>query len=230
MPKTIIECENIVKNYQLGPVLVQALKGISFKIEEGELVAIVGSSGCGKSTLMNILGLLDRATSGVYRVDGKEVKDCTDDELSRLRNLNIGFVFQSYNLLSRLNVLENVCVPLEYRNMPTAAMHEAARVMLKRVLMDNREHHRPNELSGGQQQRVAIARALAGKPSLLLADEPTGALDTKTSDEVMKLFVELNRKEGITVVIITHDPDLAAQCDRQIVLSDGFILKDKRRK
>jgi len=225
----VIELDNVVKNYYLGPVTVPALKGISLKINEGELISIIGTSGCGKTTLMNILGLLDRPTSGEYRIEGRTIAECSDNELSTLRNKNIGFVFQQYNLLARLDVLQNVYVPLQYRGMTKADMQARSREMLKLVSMEDREHHKPNELSGGQQQRVAIARALVGTPNLILADEPTGALDVKTSDDIMNLFIRLNKESGITVVIITHSPDIAKRCPRIVSLSDGFIINDTKK-
>lgn len=226
----ILDLRNITKQYTLGPVVVNALKGVSIQIHEGEMVAIVGPSGCGKSTLMNIMGLLDRGSTGEYYVNGKEVSTLDDNELSSLRNRTIGFVFQSYNLLARLNVLNNVSIPLLYRGMSKEDFTPICREMLNLVNMGDREHHKPNELSGGQQQRVAIARALAGSPSLILADEPTGALDVKTSEDIINLFTRLNKEEGITVVVITHDIEVAERCPRQIVLRDGLVFKETRTK
>ena len=228
MSKPIIDLREITKRYILGDVTVDALKGITFTITEGEMVAIVGTSGCGKSTLMNIMGLLDKPTSGKYLVDGKETEKLDDNAISTLRNQKIGFVFQSYNLLAKLNVLDNVAIPLLYRGWPERKIKPRCREMLVKVKMGDREHHTPNELSGGQQQRVAIARALAGNPALLLADEPTGALDHRTSDEVMDLFTELNQKEGITVVLITHSVEIAERCPRRLILRDGSLVGDER--
>jgi len=225
--KPILELQGITKQYHLGPVTVDALKGVDLTIYEGDMIAIVGSSGCGKSTLMNILGFLDKATAGTYRIDGKETETLDDDELSKLRNEKIGFVFQSYNLLQRLNVLDNVAIPLLYRAWGRRQIVPRCREMLERVDMGDREHHTPNELSGGQQQRVAIARALAGKPSLILADEPTGALDHKTSQDIMDLFFELNRKEGITIILITHDVEIAESCPRRVILKEGIVAGDE---
>jgi putative ABC transport system ATP-binding protein len=215
---------DIRKSYRIGPTEVEVLKGVSLEIQQGELVSIMGQSGCGKSTLMNIIGLLDRPTSGSFMLDGAEVSYTDDDALSEIRNQRIGFVFQQYFLLSRLTALENVALPLVYRGDKGSNSQERCMELLKRVGMDDRAHHRPNELSGGQQQRVAIARALVGNPSLILADEPTGALDTNVGGEIMELFKTLNAEEGITVVIITHDPGIARQCKRVAVMKDGVIL------
>lgn len=222
----ILDLRNVVKNYNLGPVVVQALKGINFKVFEKEFVSIVGSSGCGKSTLMNIMGLLDKPTSGGFYIDGINSASADDNALSTLRNQKIGFVFQSYNLLPKLTVLENVAVPLLYRGWSQSEIIPRCREMLKRVNMGDREHHTPNELSGGQQQRVAIARALAGKPSLILADEPTGALDAKTSEDILHLFYELNREEGMTIVLITHNVEIAEDSPRRVLLKDGIVAAD----
>lgn len=226
MAKPIIELIDITKQYTLGPVTVDALKGVNLTIYEKELVCIIGSSGCGKSTLMNIIGLLDKQTSGVYKIDGIDTINADDNTLSSLRNQKIGFVFQSYNLLPKLNVLDNVAVPLLYRGWADNQIVPRCREMLQLVNMDTREHHTPNELSGGQQQRVAIARALAGNPSLILADEPTGALDHKTSTDIMDLFYRLNKEQGITIVLITHNPDIATDAPRTITLQDGTVTKD----
>lgn len=228
MPRTILQLKDIVKNYTLGPVVVKALKNISLSIDEGEMVAVVGPSGCGKSTLMNIMGLLDEATEGMYTIEGMDTSTANDNELSKLRNSKIGFVFQSYYLLQKLNVLNNVSIPLIYRGMGEGKIKEKCREMLKQVGMLEREHHKPNELSGGQQQRVAIARALVGEPALILADEPTGALDFQTSEDIMNLFFELNQKKGITIVLITHDMEIAKACPRRIVLKDGSIIGDEK--
>ena len=220
----MLTLRDIRKSYRIGPTEVEVLKGVSLEIQQGELVSIMGQSGCGKSTLMNIIGLLDRPTSGSFMLDGAEVSYSDDDALSEIRNQRIGFVFQQYFLLSRLTALENVALPLVYRGDKSTNTHERCMELLKRVGMDDRAHHRPNELSGGQQQRVAIARALVGNPSLILADEPTGALDTNVGGEIMELFKALNAEEGITVVIITHDPGIARQCKRVAVMKDGVIL------
>jgi len=220
----MLTLRDIRKSYRIGPTEVEVLKGVSLEIQQGELVSIMGQSGCGKSTLMNIIGLLDRPTSGSFMLDGAEVSYTDDDALSEIRNQRIGFVFQQYFLLSRLTALENVALPLVYRGDKGSNSHERCMELLKRVGMDDRAHHRPNELSGGQQQRVAIARALVGNPSLILADEPTGALDTNVGGEIMELFKALNAEEGITVVIITHDPGIARQCKRVAVMKDGVIL------
>jgi putative ABC transport system ATP-binding protein len=215
---------DIRKSYRIGPTEVDVLKGVSLEIKQGELISIMGPSGCGKSTLMNIIGLLDRPTSGSFMLDGAEVSYTNDDALSEIRNKRIGFVFQQYFLLSRLTALENVALPLIYRGDTGQNSHDRCMELLKRVGMDERALHRPAELSGGQQQRVAIARALVGNPSLILADEPTGALDTQVGGEIMELFKTLNAEEGITVVIITHDPGIARQCKRVAVMKDGVIV------
>ncbi|NCA90715.1 MAG: ABC transporter ATP-binding protein [Gammaproteobacteria bacterium] len=220
----MLDLRDIHKVYRVGPTAVEVLKGISLTIEPGELVSITGTSGCGKSTLMNIIGLLDRPSSGEYHLDGSRVAYADDDRLSEIRNRRIGFVFQQYQLLSRLTALANVLLPLVYRPEPTPDAERRGLAMLERVGMAERAHHKPTELSGGQQQRVAIARALVGQPTLILADEPTGALDTRVGQEIMDLFRQLNRDDQITVVIITHDPGLARQCDRVITLRDGLLV------
>ena len=220
----MLSLKDIRKSYRIGPTEVNVLKGVSLDIRQGEMVSIMGPSGCGKSTLMNIIGLLDRPTSGSFMLDGAEVTYTNDDALSEIRNRRIGFVFQQYFLLSRLTAVENVALPLVYRGDTGLSSHERCMELLKRVGMDERAAHRPNELSGGQQQRVAIARALVGSPSLILADEPTGALDTHVGGEIMDLFKALNAEEGITVVIITHDPGIARQCRRVAVMRDGVIM------
>ncbi|MDK2957530.1 MAG: putative transport system ATP-binding protein [Desulfovibrionales bacterium] len=220
----MIRLEAIHKSFFLGPVEVEILKGVNMAVDQGEMLAVVGSSGCGKSTLMNILGFLDIPTSGRYFFNGKEAQSLSDRELSTIRNEQIGFVFQQFHLLPRLTALDNVCLPLVYRGVPEAQRRERAREMLERVGMGERAGHRPAELSGGQQQRVAIARALAGAPGLILADEPTGALDTATSKEIIDLFISLNREEGVTQVLITHDPGVAKRCLRAVRMKDGLIL------
>lgn len=222
----MIELQDIRKSYRVGPVDVEILKGVSFTIAAGELVSIMGTSGSGKSTLMNIIGLLDTATSGTYRLNGEDPAGLAGDRLAALRNRHIGFVFQQFHLLPRLDAIDNVALPLMYRRTPKAESRERAMHWLERVGLADRAHHRPNELSGGQRQRVAIARALVGDPSLILADEPTGALDTRVGKEVMDLFIELNGESGVTTVIITHDPTIAAQCRRRLVLRDGRLATD----
>jgi len=219
----MLDLRDIRKSFMLGPVMVEVLKGVSLKVEAGELMSIVGSSGCGKSTLMNILGFLDVPSSGEYLFEGRDTAGMNDDELSAIRNQKVGFVFQQFNLLPRLTALQNVCLPLIYRGIAERQRHEMGREVLVQVGMAERMEHRPTELSGGQQQRVAIARAIAGGPSLLLADEPTGALDTQTSDEVTELFFKLNEKNHLTTVIITHDPALAKKCKRMVRMRDGVM-------
>ncbi|WP_035237571.1 ABC transporter ATP-binding protein [Desulfobacter vibrioformis] len=219
----MIQLENIHKSFQMGPVTVEVLKGASLTIGQGQLMAIVGQSGCGKSTLMNIIGLLDQPTSGTYTLNGKAVAAMNDKDLSEIRNRQIGFVFQQFNLLTKLTALQNVALPLVYRGVGEKERHQAARAVLEKVGMLEREHHRPTELSGGQQQRVAIARALVGNPAIILADEPTGALDTRVGQEIMDLFIRLNREEGITIFVITHDMAIARQCSSFVRMHDGVI-------
>lgn len=223
----IIEINELRRVFQVGSEEVHALKGVSFSIEEGEFVSIMGSSGSGKSTLLNILGCLDRPTAGEYRIDGVSVSDRTKDELSTLRNRKIGFVFQSYNLLARTSALENVELPLLYNNTVSAKeRHERSLEALEQVGLQDRMNHMPNQLSGGQQQRVAIARALVNEPVILLADEATGNLDTRTSYEIMSLFQKLH-SEGKTIAFVTHETDIAVFTTRTITLRDGLIISDK---
>jgi putative ABC transport system ATP-binding protein len=217
----MIEVEQVTKVYQMGENEVRALNGVSFKIEAGEWVAITGPSGSGKSTLMAILGCLDSPTSGAYRLDGMDVAQLRDDQLAAVRNQKIGFVFQQFNLLARTSALENVELPLLYSSQNHR--RDRATAALEAVGLKDRLGHRPNELSGGQQQRVAIARALVSEPSILLADEPTGNLDSKTGKEIMELFSDLHRTRGITVIFVTHDPSIAANAQRVIRINDGVV-------
>ena len=223
----LIELRKLAKTYDLGEVKVKALIGVTLDIAQGEFVALIGPSGSGKSTLMNTLGCLDRPSRGSYRLDGVEVGRMSKDALARLRNRRIGFVFQNFNLLSRTTALENVEVPLLYDpDMSRRQRRTRAKEVLARVGLADRLHHRPNQLSGGQQQRVAIARALVNRPPILLCDEPTGNLDTRTSKEIMTFFRELNKVEGITIILVTHDLEVARLADRAIVLVDGEVVVD----
>jgi putative ABC transport system ATP-binding protein len=223
----LIRLEEAIKTYQMGDVAVHALRGVTLSIAQGEFTAVMGASGSGKSTLMNILGCLDRPTAGRYLLDGNEVSRLSTDALAEIRNRTIGFVFQSFNLLSRTSALENVELPLLYANVPTAERHERAAHALAQVGLADRADHFPNQMSGGQQQRVAIARALVTRPRVILADEPTGNLDSRTSVEVMALFQELGRA-GITVVLVTHEPDIAQYASRVVVMRDGLVRSDTR--
>jgi len=225
----MIECQNIKKDYVNGNTVTQALRGVSFTIKDGEFVAIMGPSGSGKSTLMHILGALDNPTSGEYFLDGKDVSKLSDDELADIRGNKIGFVFQSFNLLPRATVLRNVVLPLIYLNMPEIEREVRAKESLMSAgLEEERWNHLSNQLSGGQIQRVAIARALVNDPSLIMADEPTGNLDSKTSETVLGTFQELNEKHGHTIILITHEPDIAEHADRIIHIRDGLILSDEK--
>jgi putative ABC transport system ATP-binding protein len=226
----LIELRNLHKVYDLGEVKVEALKGVSLDINEREFVALIGPSGSGKSTLMNTIGCLDRPTSGSYRLAEEEVAGMNADELATVRNKRIGFIFQNFNLLARTTAVENVEVPLLYNpNMPRRNRRQKAIEMLNRVGLGDRLHHGPNQLSGGQQQRVAIARALVNAPAILLCDEPTGNLDTKTSREIMALFRKLNEEEGLTVILVTHDLEVARRARRALALIDGQVVCDTTR-
>ena len=223
----VIQVHEVSKVFELGQIRVHALRGVSLRIETGDLVGIMGSSGSGKSTLMNILGCLDIPTGGRYEIDGVDVGDMDEDDLADLRNRKIGFVFQSFNLVPRTSAIDNVELPLAYAGLNRAERRRRAEAALKSMGMGNRMHHQPSELSGGQQQRVAVARAIVTNPSLILADEPTGNLDSHSTEDVLRIFSHLNQ-EGRTVVLITHEPDVAAQTKRVIRLSDGEIIEDER--
>jgi putative ABC transport system ATP-binding protein len=224
----LIEVEGLTKIYQTGEVAVEALRGVNLAMSAGEFVAIMGPSGSGKSTFMHILGCLDTPTQGSYRLDGQLVSAMTRDERARVRNKKLGFVFQGFNLLSRTSAVENVELPLLYNGGTAKERHVRALTRLHQVGLQGRERHHPNQLSGGQQQRVAIARALINDPPILLADEPTGNLDSKTSIEIMAIFQRLNRENGITVILVTHEPDVAAYAARAIHFKDGRIVKDEK--
>ncbi len=223
----IIRVENLKKIYDTGAIQVEALKDINLSIDKNEYVAIMGASGSGKSTLMNILGCLDRLTSGKYILDDVDVSTLNGNELAAIRNKKIGFVFQAFNLLPRLSALANVELPMVYAGMSSSERLKKAKNALDRVGLTERMHHRPNELSGGQKQRVAIARALVNDPAIILADEPTGNLDTKSSEEIMDIFEGLNN-EGVTIVMVTHEPDIAQHTKRAVVFRDGEIISDKK--
>lgn len=228
MANTILEIHDLKREFQMGSEIVRALKGVSFSVEEGEFVTIMGSSGSGKTTLLNILGCLDKPTDGAYLLDNVDIKKLSRNELAQLRNRKIGFVFQSYNLLARTSAIENVELPLLYNSsISTVQRHKLAMKALEAVRLSDRLDHLPNQLSGGQQQRVAIARALVNEPVMILADEATGNLDSRTSYEIMALLQELNR-QGRTIVFVTHEPDIASFSSRTIILKDGKIIKDSK--
>lgn len=223
----IIKMENISKLYKSGQIQVEALKNISFSIKEKEFVSIMGPSGSGKSTLLNVIGCLDHSSSGTYELSGNIVDKLSDSRMSEIRNKFIGFVFQNFHLLPRMNAIKNVEIPLIYRGMDQKTRQELAKNALEQVGLKDRMHHLPSQMSGGQQQRVAIARAIVGKPSIILADEPTGALDTKTGDLIMELFIKLNQKNSMTIVQVTHEEEIAEYGNRIIRLVDGEIVSDE---
>jgi len=228
MPGNVIELRNLVKTYHVGETEVRALRGVSYAITGGDFLAVMGPSGSGKSTLMNILGCLDRPSSGEYILDGEEVSKFDKNKLARVRNQKIGFVFQSFNLLARTTALENTELPLLYSTTNGRDMTQRALASLAAVGLQDRAHHKTNQLSGGEQQRVAIARALLNNPTLILADEPTGNLDSTTSSEVMNIFKTLNEEKGMTIIMVTHEPDIAAWARARIYLKDGLIIREER--
>lgn len=225
MTDWVVDARDITKVYEMGDVKVHALRGLSVQIAEGEIIAIMGPSGSGKSTLMNILGCLDRPTSGEYYLDGESVASMNDDQLASIRNRKVGFVFQSFNLLPRATALANVELPLRYAK-NGENRRQRAREALEAVGLGDRITHRPNELSGGQQQRVAIARALVNEPSIIMADEPTGNLDSKSGDEIMEILLRLNKERGTTLIVVTHDPEIAAYTKRMVFIRDGVVAKE----
>jgi putative ABC transport system ATP-binding protein len=226
-PEPVIAVTDLVKDYSRGDTVVHALRSVSLRVDQGEFVAVMGPSGSGKSTFMNLVGCLDRPTSGSYALDGVEVTRLNNSRLAELRGTKIGFIFQGFLLLPRMNAIENVMLPMVYAGVPAQIREQRARVALEAVGLGPRAYHRPNELSGGQQQRVAIARALVNAPSMILADEPTGNLDSRTSVEIMAILQRLNRA-GATIVLVTHEPDIATYCSRTVVFKDGVVLSDTR--
>jgi putative ABC transport system ATP-binding protein len=227
MKKKIVEVKDIVKTYQMGDVQVHALRGLSMSVKEGEVIAIMGPSGSGKSTLMNVLGCLDRPSSGSYSLNGESVMSMGDDQLADIRNRQVGFIFQSYNLLARTTALANVMLPMRYRrNNGHESAEKTAKDLLTRVGLEDRMNHKPFEMSGGQQQRVAIARALVNNPAIVLADEPTGNLDSRSGKEIMDLLLRLNKERGVTLIIVTHDPKIAAFTERTVRILDGKVQNE----
>ncbi len=226
---SLISIENVEKDYLLGEVVVLALRGVSLNIEKGEFISIMGASGSGKSTLMNLIGCLDRPTRGQYLLDGEDVSGFDDDRLSKTRNKKIGFIFQSFNLLNSATAAENVELPLLYAGAPKEERSKIARVLLEKVGLGDRMEHFPTQLSGGQQQRVAIARALANKPQILLADEPTGDLDSVQSKEILAMIEKFNTDEGLTVILVTHDPTVGERARRILIVQDGKILREEKK-
>jgi putative ABC transport system ATP-binding protein len=229
MSVPVIQIDNLTKTYVVGETEVHALRGVSYRLETGEFLAIMGPSGSGKSTLMNIIGCLDKPTSGQYLLEGEEVSKFSRDKLAHIRNRKIGFVFQTFNLLPRTSALENTELPLLYSShIPSKLRRELALKALESVGLGDRAHHKTNQLSGGEQQRIAIARALLNNPSLILADEPTGNLDTKTSNEIMSIFTHLNEEKKITMVMVTHEPDIACYAQKRLYMRDGKILREEK--
>ena len=223
--ENVVSLQNVVRTYIMGDNEVRALRGVSFDIEQGEFVSIMGPSGSGKSTCMNMIGCLDRPTSGIVKINGRETAKMNEKELSVLRNQTIGFVFQQYHLINSMNVIENVMLPLKYQKLDRSLRHEKALAALESVGLADRIHHKPHELSGGQKQRVAIARAMVTQPKILLADEPTGALDTETGKQVMEMFRAINKERGTTIIIVTHDPRIGDSTERCIRILDGQIVE-----
>ncbi len=224
--ETVVSLQDVVKTYVMGENEVHALRGISFDIHQGEFVSIMGPSGSGKSTCMNMIGCLDRPTSGIVQINGRETALMTEKELAVLRNKTVGFVFQQYHLISAMNILENVMLPLKYQKVDRAVRIEKAKAALEAVGLGERIHHKPHELSGGQKQRVAIARAMVTEPKILLADEPTGALDTETGKQVMEMFRKINNEQNTTIIIVTHDPRIGESTERCIKILDGQIVTE----